>query len=231
MKLRAILAATTAALTMGMGMAHGAILEYDWSGTVTSGNDLTGVFGAAGANLAGDSYTATFLFNDALGMTVSFPGELNELNGGPSSYGDVSPALKATLTINDRTASFLGNGQGNVADFPLGNEYRTYAAADYTQGTFDASFIEQDLLTADAPATLEANFTGSGLPGSLNKFQIAQGQPFHGGNDASGVLAPTVVTEHVISAAPEPSTWLLMMAGIGGIGLTLRRRRPSIAMA
>jgi len=30
-----------------------------------------------------------------------------------------------------------------------------------------------------------------------------------------------------ISAAPEPSTWLLMMAGIGAAGLWLRRAKAS----
>ena len=31
-----------------------------------------------------------------------------------------------------------------------------------------------------------------------------------------------------ISAVPEPSTWLLMIAGIGGIGLMLRRPKRSL---
>ena len=31
------------------------------------------------------------------------------------------------------------------------------------------------------------------------------------------------------SAAPEPSTWLLMFAGIGGIGLMLRRAKKSMS--
>ena len=31
-----------------------------------------------------------------------------------------------------------------------------------------------------------------------------------------------------VSAAPEPSTWLLMFAGIGGIGLMLRRAKRTV---
>ena len=31
-----------------------------------------------------------------------------------------------------------------------------------------------------------------------------------------------------VSAAPEPSTWLLMLAGIGGIGLMMRRARKAL---
>ena len=34
-----------------------------------------------------------------------------------------------------------------------------------------------------------------------------------------------------ISKAPEPSTWLLMMAGVGGLGLALRRRRDAADLA
>ena len=31
----------------------------------------------------------------------------------------------------------------------------------------------------------------------------------------------------IASATPEPSTWLLMIAGIGGIGLMLRRAKKT----
>jgi hypothetical protein len=36
------------------------------------------------------------------------------------------------------------------------------------------------------------------------------------------------VSLSVISAVPEPSTWLLMIAGIGGLGLMLRRANKSV---
>jgi hypothetical protein len=42
-------------------------------------------------------------------------------------------------------------------------------------------------------------------------------------DDETFVFANTTVSP--ISAAPEPSTWLLMMAGIGSMGLMLRRRK------
>ena len=30
-----------------------------------------------------------------------------------------------------------------------------------------------------------------------------------------------------VSAAPEPSAWILMLAGVGALGLTLRRSRKT----
>ncbi len=38
------------------------------------------------------------------------------------------------------------------------------------------------------------------------------------------------VTGTAVSAAPEPSTWLLMFAGIGGIGLTLRQAKRKMGV-
>ena len=37
------------------------------------------------------------------------------------------------------------------------------------------------------------------------------------------------VTSTAVSAAPEPSAWLLLFAGIGGIGLALRRARKTVS--
>jgi uncharacterized protein YaiE (UPF0345 family) len=37
-----------------------------------------------------------------------------------------------------------------------------------------------------------------------------------------------VIAGATVSAVPEPSTWLLMIAGIGGIGLMLRRAKKSV---
>ena len=38
----------------------------------------------------------------------------------------------------------------------------------------------------------------------------------------------TVTDISAVSAAPEPSTWLLMFAGSGGIGLMMRRAKKTM---
>jgi len=35
---------------------------------------------------------------------------------------------------------------------------------------------------------------------------------------------------NAVSAALEPSTWLLMIAGVGGIGLMLRRAKTALSL-
>jgi hypothetical protein len=36
-----------------------------------------------------------------------------------------------------------------------------------------------------------------------------------------------VITDNSISAAPEPAAWLLMIVGLGGVGLMLRRAKTA----
>ena len=77
-----------------------------------------------------------------------------------------------------------------------------------------------------------ASFTGSGSSSSLSGGTLTLA-------DASGSYDAGVfiygygidngrVTYAPASAAPEPSTWLLMFAGIGGIGLMLRRTKKTM---
>jgi len=43
--------------------------------------------------------------------------------------------------------------------------------------------------------------------------------------DTSGVYSIALSEPPVVSAAPEPSTWALMLFGIGGLGMALRRNK------
>lgn len=44
-------------------------------------------------------------------------------------------------------------------------------------------------------------------------------------------IAPLVVQADLLTAVPEPATWALMLAGFGGAGALLRRRRARVAVA
>jgi hypothetical protein len=74
-----------------------------------------------------------------------------------------------------------------------------------------------------------------------NFFSIAEVGP-EGNNGAfytptanqPGFITGFAATYHFISDAPgvpEPSTWAMMLAGFGAIGVALRRRRKSLALA
>jgi hypothetical protein len=62
-----------------------------------------------------------------------------------------------------------------------------------------------------------------GDPIGILNYQL--GTPFFGSLSVDFQITPTSVTT---SPAPEPSTWLLMIAGIGGAGLMLRRARKGL---
>ena len=79
-------------------------------------------------------------------------------------------------------------------------------------------FIDTDVPT---PKPL---FSGSGTDTVFNtgSFSIADGF-----TEGEGVLT---ISEGSVSAAPEPNNWLLMFAGVGGIGLMLRRAKYALAV-
>lgn len=43
----------------------------------------------------------------------------------------------------------------------------------------------------------------------------------------NGIVSGSLSSLRLISAVPEPSTWLMMILGIGVVGLGLRSRRPA----
>ena len=74
----------------------------------------------------------------------------------------------------------------------------------------------------DVQQSLSSNLT----PG--NYFVQAKVTTATGGSSSPITLSATV---HHISAAPEPSTWLLMMMGVGALGMGLRyQRRQGLAL-
>ena len=76
-KTTAHLLAASAALDLSLLAGAGAqadTVTATWTGTVTSGHDQTGVFGAADADLAGLSFTDTFVTELGIGQDVLAPG-------------------------------------------------------------------------------------------------------------------------------------------------------------
>ena len=59
------------------------------------------------------------------------------------------------------------------------------------------------------------------LPGALNKLTVS------GISGGKGTYAGTMA----VAAVPEPSTWAMLVAGIGAIGLILRRRKNAVKRA
>jgi hypothetical protein len=66
------------------------------------------------------------------------------------------------------------------------------------------------------------------IPVGVAFLGTAESVVFSGSADFIAFDNITLGATSPMSAVPEPSTWLLMIAGIGGIGLMLRRSKQSM---
>ena len=78
--------------------ASAEIVYVTCSGTVLSGSDPTGTFAAPGLSLAGDSYTASYVFNTSIGQIQSDQFYNSDLGGVAGIYAQPSPSLGRSLT-------------------------------------------------------------------------------------------------------------------------------------
>jgi hypothetical protein len=133
------------ALMVGVSSAQAAIVEVIATGTVTSDNDLTGIFGPAGGvnNLIGSTIQITYQFDTQKGRN---PSE-NDAQGGVEE-GSPSPSLGATVKVGSVTGpaiagSYFGEISGlNRPDQPYASQSHT--ASDRTdQGNLDVSAFAQ----------------------------------------------------------------------------------------
>ncbi len=123
MTYRTILLAGFAALAIATTRpALADVYTVTYTGAVDLGHDTYGLFGAAGTNLYGDAFTATFTYDPSQFGTAyqsNNQGGLTQAYGG-SRYGNTDPLLSATLTIAGATynQSSSWDGQQLLEDSP-----------------------------------------------------------------------------------------------------------------
>jgi hypothetical protein len=207
--LGAFLAASALA---GAAPASADIVSFTYSGHVTDGTDVSGIFGPAGADLTGDALRAVFVFDTSLGVRGTVPGTTDSVIGGTQVPGSpATPLISATLILNGISVSIGGELLGSaITDAGMFNA--SEAVED------DLDFVSAFVDTPDAPASLDTPFTPHGVGGG--SFNLERLDPLTGQMQmASGDFS-----------IPEPASWALMLTGFGGVGATLRRRRtPSLA--
>jgi hypothetical protein len=231
--MKMIVSAAAFAAAMGtFAPASATIIDVIYKGSVLegSGSDDLGLFGPVGGSLVGDAFIATFEMDTSKGNNLSTPTE-NLIEGG-IAYGVDSPMLKATLEINGMTADVGIGTSGTVQSF-LGQPGVANQQTHIVQGTnlmllnvSDASgaSVGNIPFTIDVPLTFtldssdtgfgQANFSSSGITTALS-------------------LSPTQLIYQYPSpdgAAPEPSTWAMMLLGFAGLGYAgYRKAKTSCA--
>ena len=201
MRLKAVALALAAA---GSGLvAHSAI-----AGTLYSNGPANGTISApsiAYGNEVADSFTLSTASTITGIYFVSWDYPTTTLNSVGYAIEN-APTVPNSLTTAGITSSYL---------FTQANGYNI---------DNNAFSVAPETLTAGTYYLLLGQASGSGGYWDQNNGPSTSYGPFgqRDGSESFQVMGSSV------SAAPEPSTWLLMIAGIGGIGLMLRRAKKTM---
>ena len=186
--------------------------------TVTGGVDVissgtAGVLcvGAAGRclDLVGSpnvgSITSTPInFNAGRLITVSFHLSGNPRAGTPADIFNF--ALGFTDPENIAVFTLISGFQGS---------YGSTGPGISTMGTYTESLVRNRPFVS---------YALSFVPTSAGSLLLTFGGA--GPNDSAGPIIDNILVD---SAVPEPSTWLMLIAGFGMVGVAARRRRSSVA--
>jgi hypothetical protein len=216
-----------------MAEASAKSIKIQASGTVSSGSDGAGLFGA-GSNLAGQafSYEVTFDLTNAYYFNLGFR---TDLLGG-DSY-DYLPGAPPSLAVGD--AVFKLNGVAHAIHANWNTTLTAFA------GGFDQQYIQERVQTGGdlfAQQVLLQEQPGFGtfgpdyMPPAGNLCtgpHVCDSSNFSYETFIGGVFTQTfaqlnpssVTITEVGTAVPEPTTWALTIAGFALTGGALRSRR------
>lgn len=205
------------------------------TGNVLNGYDPSGVFGAAGANLAGLPFSAIFTIAPQPGNTMIDTASLSYLFG----MGAASP-VTAALTIGAGTHNFGGKLSGSaraVNNAGAGGTDGLYYSSEDTDVALLPSDSTLFYVSVDSLRDLltRADYTSYGTidltaaDNAQGQARIANRDPATGAPGASTYanLSLTSITARVGAPVPEPATWAMMVTGFAVAGVALRRRRVS----
>lgn len=203
----------------GASPAAAGIITVTYTGSFLYGTDRAGVFGAAGADLTNDTFTALYQFDTNEGQLTLSPTR-NALVGG-SYWGYATPLVDATLTVNGASIAFGGSYYGHVMSNDNGgfSDLET-GAGEIKSGSYSfLSFMMTDFsrtLPIDITKSFKSAFGGEG------SLQYLTSQGVVG---ASGELNASSVSLSVSSRVPEESTWGMILCGFAGLGCMAYRRK------
>lgn len=214
-----------------------------YSGIVSSGTDHRGLFGAADSDLAGKTFTLTFVYTDPLGPGFDFNVDDPSLYYFGGGFFGMSSFLSATLKVEEIAFSIASDfhntfGRYNDTDSQLPGD-----AFDYSYHSVAGKVGNCDAVTRCTNASaLVRSYEGDIVrtsniyepisyavrPGDLQQgnFDIWDYQPQW---DAYSSLARGTLQVQRLDAfaLPEPATWMSLLFGFLSLGWIVRRRNAA----
>jgi len=213
------------------GVAQASVITETFTAFVNSGTDSTGSFGAAGANLAGDTVTFSFSYNTVLlqeaisahtfGSSQSF--SASNYNEYEDFAGD--SAITESVTINSHTLAIASNAGGlGIVDgctaTGCGDNGPNGILSTLAQ-MGSAAYIETDVKTTQNYSTSD-NLLSQTEVNALFGGGVTTGEIYISNGSVQESLAISNVSAG--SATPEPTTSISLALGFGTVGLLKRRR-------
>ena len=169
---------------------------------VTFRGQITPTGGGTSSN-----YTAVYAFDPAAGSLM------NTREPGGLVNSDYTGPLTATISFDNTS-------------FVIDDTDPTSPGQVFISEETEVSPITQTYI-ADANAPNASIFNYATLSGGQSTFSLGSFDTFSDGE----VTASYLLTTTSVSAAPEPSTWMLLIVGVGLAGFSLRLRKRSEAGA
>lgn len=214
MNARVLSAIALSALSVAAPMSAEAVpyhVVYD--ATVTDGSDVDNIFGLVGQSLAGLGIRADVTYFTSGVGTRATNTTSDEVYGG-DAFGTSPVIPSAVFTIGAKSFTFYPAFYGDV-----------YTSAGYLRAS------GYDTVGNSFQTYIEPNLAG---PGNLQTLFSSVGVGDAGGAGTQysyAILGNDLIdfdTFHVtVSAVPEPTTWGMMLIGLGALGYTMRRHRKS----
>ena len=178
-----------------------------------------------GVTTDGEGYSI-YLTSDANNVYGYIQGDGVGTSAGNFSnlYFDLNPPVGDGTDIGFE----ITNNRAFVAGGPAG-EYANIGI-DYANGPDGSIEFSIPNSAFEAPIAGLTYFPGQTFasPGSTVNLGLSQTLSY---SVEGRELGSVVIGGSAVSAAPEPSAWALMLAGVGAMGLMLRRRRSVLAAA
>jgi PEP-CTERM motif-containing protein len=194
--------------------AQAAIIDVTYTGTIYNSfsTDGAGMFGAAGASLAGQAISVTYTYDTSLAPIQNNPNPVfNQTISGATTAIDI--------TINGITQTFTSFFSSLALNYNTGvGQSRVQHEAFFDNS--GVNYISMQLVANNGslPIDLTAPYDYTNANTGTGFFRL--------GNGTQALFQPTHVTAvEVAAAVPEPSTWAMMVLGFAGVGFLAYRRR------